>query len=454
MADTYIGDANDQTTTASLRRSIRYGTSVEQGFGFSETSGYGWPIPEVGIGPVSIVDDNGMVRSVVLDANTGHFYDISSRVGPDNSGIELVRKDREGISKTITGITLSGSNRVLVTCVAHGFSTNDEIEFRGVVGTTEINETVFTITKNTDDSFYLEGTVSSDYSAWVSGGKAFKAGIEISPAIEMGEDVSSSESMLLRRQKMYVFTRPEDENRRSDNGFTDSGYPTGITFKSEVFVDGEQSTATATADDISIPKHQITWDKHVEGNRIWDRLTADKGAHSIIEIHKKYVSSDIPGGPDNMLTTEQGYQEELSAPQVWFGMSNGSPIDKATGEAIAATGTAVTGPDGNSGSALQITDVVTLDTSSLVAGTLLIWYYGTIVVKIGTTTVSLTSVGTSASWTMAYATGITLSGVLTITPTGTAKIFDARTFDANTVSSGCRTYIYNDVVDNAGNIVL
>lgn len=449
-----IGDPNNPETSPMLRRSLRYGISVDQGVGFSETSGYGWPTPEVGIGPQSIIDDNGLARSLVLDAVTGHFYDISCRLGPDNSGIERVRKDREGISKTISGITLTPGAVVSVTATGHGFATGDSVEFRGVGGTTELNETAFTITKSTDDIFTLDGTDGSDYTAWTSGGKAFKAGIEISPAIELGEDVAQSESMLLRRQKLYLFTRPEDETRRSDNGFDSNGYPSGITFKDEVFVDGEQSTATATADEIAIPKHQITYDKHVEGNRIWDRLTASKGAHSIIETHAKYVSTDIPDGPDNMITTEQGYQAELAEPQHWFGMSNGSPIDRATGGSLSITGTAVTGPDGNTESALQITAAVTLDTASLSAGTLLVWYTGTIAVTIGGSSVSLTAVGTSGSWTMAYATGITKTGALVITPTGTAKIFDVRTFDGSTISSGCRTYIKNDIVNNNGKIVL
>jgi uncharacterized protein (TIGR02217 family) len=79
-------------------------------------------------------------------------------------------------SKTITAITQA--NPGVVTAVAHGFSTGDEIWIDGVVGMTQVNKTLttdtpYTITVLSADTFSI-GVSTATYTAYSSGGSARK----------------------------------------------------------------------------------------------------------------------------------------------------------------------------------------------------------------------------------------------------------------------------------------
>ena len=71
---------------------------------------------------------------------------------------------------TITGITLDGSNVVSIAMTAHGLRTGNTAKFASVGGTTELNGNVYVITSTGTNSFTLDGTDSSNFSAWTSGG--------------------------------------------------------------------------------------------------------------------------------------------------------------------------------------------------------------------------------------------------------------------------------------------
>ncbi len=94
---------------------------------------------------------------------------------------QLIRifKDGDRVMNTsvdIDGITLAGTNPVAVsTDGAHSLSTGDVVRFTSLGGTTELNYngnhvTEFAVTVVDTDDITLDGTDSSDYSAWTSGG--------------------------------------------------------------------------------------------------------------------------------------------------------------------------------------------------------------------------------------------------------------------------------------------
>ncbi len=78
--------------------------------------------------------------------------------------------------KTITAVTLSGTNPVQITATAHGFVTGDLVRIYGIGGATPIVPALdadYTITRTDADQFTLDGTDSSDYTGtYTSGGKA------------------------------------------------------------------------------------------------------------------------------------------------------------------------------------------------------------------------------------------------------------------------------------------
>jgi len=105
----------------------------------------------------------------VGDSNTLEFTDfntapiVTDAPPTDNTPFKT-------ISASITNITQA--NPAVVTAVAHGFSTGNNISIASVVGMTEVNNLTFVITVIDEDSFSLNGIDSSAYTAYTSGGTA------------------------------------------------------------------------------------------------------------------------------------------------------------------------------------------------------------------------------------------------------------------------------------------
>lgn len=74
----------------------------------------------------------------------------------------------------VAGVTLSGTDPVVITCTGHCVNTGDKVRFYGLGGTTGLNFTAspvtYTVTYVNANSFSLQGTNSSNFSAWTSGG--------------------------------------------------------------------------------------------------------------------------------------------------------------------------------------------------------------------------------------------------------------------------------------------
>ena len=75
-------------------------------------------------------------------------------------------------AKVISAAT--AANPVVVTSVAHGYSNGDEVLITGVVGMTQLNGKVFIVNGVTANTFQLLGIDGTAYTAYVSGGSAFK----------------------------------------------------------------------------------------------------------------------------------------------------------------------------------------------------------------------------------------------------------------------------------------
>lgn len=74
--------------------------------------------------------------------------------------------------KTVTGATQA--NPVSVTCVAHGYTTGDEIQLTSIGGMTQINDRIFTVTVTGADTLMLNGVDGTAFTAYTSGGTATK----------------------------------------------------------------------------------------------------------------------------------------------------------------------------------------------------------------------------------------------------------------------------------------
>lgn len=77
--------------------------------------------------------------------------------------------------KSIVSITLSGTSAVSVNIATHGFITGNKVKFKDILGTTELNDNTYNITKTDSSNFTLDGTNSSNFTAFISGGYGSKA---------------------------------------------------------------------------------------------------------------------------------------------------------------------------------------------------------------------------------------------------------------------------------------
>lgn len=93
--------------------------------------------------------------------------------GTDNTNGNIGRIALASLFAThsVENVTLGGTG-VPVSCqiTGHGLVTGDEVHFKNVSGTEELNDNTYTITRTDNDNFTLDGTDSDDYSAYTSGG--------------------------------------------------------------------------------------------------------------------------------------------------------------------------------------------------------------------------------------------------------------------------------------------
>lgn len=89
--------------------------------------------------------------------------DVAGNIYKINPGMTCVAS-----TVAITGATQA--NPVQITATAHGRTTGDVVQITGVVGMTQINDKLFTVTVTGADTLTLNGVDSSAFSAYTSGG--------------------------------------------------------------------------------------------------------------------------------------------------------------------------------------------------------------------------------------------------------------------------------------------
>ncbi len=99
----------------------------------------------------------------------------------------------------IEGITLSSTNPVSIQITAHGLTTGRQILPTSISGTTELNDNIYKVTVTDVNNFTLDGTDSSNFSAYTSGGSVVKYDISDESWVLMTE----SESLIFEQEVDY-----------------------------------------------------------------------------------------------------------------------------------------------------------------------------------------------------------------------------------------------------------
>ena len=187
------------------------------------------------------------------------------------------------------------------------------------------------------------------------------------------------------------------------------------------------------------------------------------GEHVILGRDQDYIVRDTPAGPTLQTVSYMDYQSALGSPTFWLAWYKREIINKVNGGPISLSQASKTTGPTSENIAISFASALSLGSRTLAAaGTFLMWLNETVVAGASPTTVTATiggvaitllSHGTSGGWSLLHTTapGSAKTGTLLITPTGTSAIYDLRTY-SSTISTAVRTALYNDVINNSGNV--
>jgi hypothetical protein len=270
--------------------------------------------------------------------------------------------------------------------------------------------------------------------------------------VRFGEDKGTFEREFLRMLQAMVYFRPTKPENIDYSGYDSAGYPTGMKVGMNLYADGKLvPTASAAAIPFDgVVKH----DKKVDAHRISIELVSNMGDHQIVGKQADYDNSKRAVEPDKRLSTELVLQKELAGFSLAPDFIAGTLRNRYNGVAIVSTGmTAVLGPESRKTCGIEFSTPITLGSLAMHAGSALFWLYGTAVLTVNGNGGTVEEVGADGSWHLIKVSGITASGAVVFTPTGTARIAHAR-FYSSEISDDAADYFLDDVVDNDGKIVL
>lgn len=89
-----------------------------------------------------------------------------------SQGTALAIESARASAKTITGIT--AANPPVVSSTGHGYANGDIVYIDGVVGMTQVNKRAFVVANQAASTFELKGIDGTSWSAYTSGGSAYK----------------------------------------------------------------------------------------------------------------------------------------------------------------------------------------------------------------------------------------------------------------------------------------
>lgn len=279
-------------------------------------------------------------------------------------------------------------------------------------------------------------------------------GYDIAPEITFKEDTGEYERFITEHLSSRFYVRPEKETDRDQSGYDSNGYFTGTEFTSYIYVDGEPTIETAKAEDVD-KTGEIVYDRKVEGRRLYTKFHSNKSSFQLVARQQDYVTKDVPYDFDNRIVTEGDYQTNLNNLLLWISRGESPEYDRVGGEEISGTIAYLTGPDSKENSAFSISSAITTPSvSSTDQKTISLWVSGSsgnVSLTVGGNSVTLTNFSGNGSWYLNYASGITSSGSVVITPSGPTSVFDIRVMSGDRSSD--LAYYYADVIDhNADNV--
>lgn len=293
---------------------------------------------------------------------------------------------------------------------------------------------------------------------------------EISGSEEFAEITAEREHYLIEHQSTSIYMRPENEANKSQSGYDANGFRSAQQIDIDLIMDGDTASPLSTTD---IPASaEVEFDKRKEMHR--GRIKVSYAASEIITtgIDSYFVAKDRAATLTQRTMSENSYQDEMATDlKYWLSRDANLYKERISGatKAFGQTLTGYTGPDGRTASSFVTTPSLNISDFSLPVAAILVWartvltgalHEPDFIVKIGGSTISMTSINTSPSattpWIFYYARGISNSGTINLAlsllgdPTVNLALYDVRLYNGSYPSVAAITNYYNDVVKNEG----
>jgi hypothetical protein len=278
-------------------------------------------------------------------------------------------------------------------------------------------------------------------------------GTEIAWSITYGADTGALMKYDIRHEVSNLTIDPSNPSNADEAKYDSEGFRDGLKIDIRAYCKSNGwENEYSLAEDIN-KDGDISLDVTPQDKAIQFKVSGNRSECIISEFVNYYTSMEQTSTPSKREMSEGDYQENLSSPILWLSRNVNLYKNLASGSSISGTPAGVTGVDGKGNSGFQISAALTTISVDLSSGSILFWADGTVTVTIGGSAVSLSTVDTLNGWTLYYATGISQSGTLVLTPSGTRKIEDLRVYNSE-IDSDTRSYLYNDMSRNTGDNTL
>jgi len=403
VTNNWGGGVEAEDTVESLDKCYRFAINDTQGvIGGVPYTGTAWVSPPECIHGVSILDSNSIQFQIIYDNTNGKLYWINTRNGATGSGLFKIYVDKD--NGTWAAKAEGGGGTEIASRI--DYPVHKGVRIKDII---KHIESIFKI--------HADDIGMASYSAnWTAGG--YRNGTEVDITLYKDADYVNS-------------------------------------------VDDSQSVIDTTV--LESQREIVFQRQDTESTLIQLRITVNKAGWKLLSSFHKYIAKDKAYQPALRTTNECTVQSNLAAMTAWFSRGENLFLNRVTGELISGTPTSVTGVDGKSNSAFTIAAGASkaLSTVALTGGSAMFWakddsYAPTL--KIGATTVSLTGYSTviNSAWKLWYATGITLTGALTLYADAThdTDFEDIRAYTGYALTTADLDYYFTDMKNNAGNNLL
>lgn len=245
----------------------------------------------------------------------------------------------------------------------------------------------------------------------------------------------------LQDEMSHNAVRPQYPDNRGADGHTASGLRTAQEFSVEAYVDGEKVTPEAEATEVSETGDITFSGSHVQGRRIqYVSISAASEFQYTGRKHDLTSKYEMGTRADRTLGEHDAQLELATDLQIW--LSRGTLLlERVSQETLSAQYSAVTGPDGRSGSGILLATPLVLNNAAIPGA------YGQLLWS-NTLHGTYTQVGTAVSgWYCQYRNGTALPATCAL-PTG-YRFFDVRIFDKALTADSVLIY-YNNIVRSEG----